>query len=155
MTLSSDEIYSAFLGLIDDYEIPKMSEEDAYDYMKDCFINVFSKPKIRRLFSSISFDSNILQLDFSLRNSIDEQYDKEFVKNLFANGMVIAWIEPRYQSETLTAEFFGGKEQSWFSQANHMTQMNEMLTKARMIVDKDYARDHGYSALLLNGGLST
>lgn len=154
MTLSCDDIYSAFLGLIDDYQIPNMDLEDAYEYMKECFNNVFSKPKIRKMFSSISFDSNILQLDFTLRNSIDEEYDKEFVKGLFANGMVVAWLEPRYQSETLTAEFFGGKEQSWFSQANHMTQMNEMLTKARMIVDKDYARDHGYGALLLNGKIS-
>ena len=154
MTLSCEEIYSAFLGLIDDYQLPQMDIEDAYEYMKDCFKNVFSKPKIRRLFFSLSFDSNILQLDYQLRNSIDEEYDKEFVKGLFANGMVVAWLEPRYQSETLTAEFFGGKEQSWFSQANHMTQMNEMLTKARMIVDKDYARDHGYGALLLNGKIS-
>ena len=111
MTLSCEEIYSAFLGLIDDYQLPQMDIEDAYEYMKDCFKNVFSKPKIRRLFSSLSFDSNILQLDYQLRNSIDIEYDEEFVKGLFANGMVVAWLEPRYQSETLTAQLFAGKEQ--------------------------------------------
>lgn len=154
MTLSCDEIYSAFLGLIDDYQIPHMSKDDAYEYMRDCFKLVFSKPKIRKLFSSISFDSNILQLNYELRNTIDEEFDEEFVKGLFANGMVIAWVEPKYASETLTAEYFGGKEQSWFSQANHMAQMSEMLTKARMIVDKDYARDHGYSTLIIKGKTS-
>ena len=111
MTLSCDEIYSAFLGLIDDYQLPHMSKDDAYEYMKECFEKVFSKPKIRRLFSSISFDSNILQLSCELRNSVDEEYDKEFVIGLFSNGMVVAWLEPRYKSETLTAQFFGGKEQ--------------------------------------------
>ena len=29
MTLSCEDIYSAFLGLIDDYQIPQMSKDDA------------------------------------------------------------------------------------------------------------------------------
>lgn len=154
MTLSCEEIYSAFLGLIDDYQLPQMDMEDAYEYMKDCFKNVFSKPKIRRLFTSLSFDSNILQLEYQLRNSIDEEYDEEFVKGLFANGMVVAWLEPRYQSETLTAQYFAGKEQKYYSQSAHIDSMEKMYKNARMIVDKDYARDHGYGALLLNGKIS-
>ena len=154
MTLSCNDIYSAFLGLIDDYQIPNMDLEDAYEYMKECFNNVFSKPKIRKMFSSISFDSNILQLDFTLRNSIDEEYDKEFVKGLFANGMVVAWLEPRYQSESLTLQFFGGKEQKYYSQSAHIDSLENMYRNARMVVDKDYARDHGYGALLLNGKIS-
>ena len=154
MTLSCDEIYSAFLGLIDDYQIPQMSKDDAYGYMTECFEKVFSKPKIRKLFSSISFDSNILQLSYQLRYSIDEEYDKEFVKGLFANGMVISWVEPRYQTETLTAWMLGGKEQKMYSQSPHIQAMAEMYKNARMIVDKDYSRDHGYAAMLINGGLS-
>ena len=154
MTLSCEDIYSAFLGLIDDYQLPQMDMEDAYEYMKDCFKNVFSKPKIRRLFTSLSFDSNILQLEYQLRNSIDEEYDEEFVKGLFANGMVVAWLEPRYQSETLTAQYFAGKEQKYYSQSTHIDSMEKMYKNARMIVDKDYARDHGYGALLLNGKIS-
>ena len=154
MTLSCEDIYSAFLGLIDDYEIPHMSKDDAYEYMTECFKTVFSKPKIRKLFSSISFDSNILQLNYILRNSIDEEYDKEFVKGLFANGMVVAWLEPRYQSETLTAQFFAGKEQKFYSQSAHIDSLEKMYRNARMIVDKDYSRDHGYAAILLKGGLS-
>ena len=154
MTLSCEDIYSAFLGLIDDYQLPQMDMEDAYEYMKDCFKNVFSKPKIRRLFTSLSFDSNILQLEYQLRNSIDEEYDEEFVKGLFANGMVVAWLEPRYQSETLTAQYFAGKEQKYYSQSAHIDSMEKMYKNARMIVDKDYARDHGYGALLLNGKIS-
>ena len=154
MTLSCEDIYSAFLGLIDDYQLPQMDMEDAYEYMKDCFKNVFSKPKIRRLFTSLSFDSNILQLEYQLRNSIDEEYDEEFVKGLFANGMVVAWLGPRYQSETLTAQYFAGKEQKYYSQSAHIDSMEKMYKNARMIVDKDYARDHGYGALLLNGKIS-
>ena len=154
MTLSCEDVYSAFLGLIDDYQLPHMSMEDAYEYMNDCFKNVFSKPKIRRLFSSISFDSNILQLNYELRNPIDDKYDEEFVKGLFANGMVVAWLEPRYQSETLTAHYFGGKEQKYYSQSAHIDALENMYKNARMVVDKDYSRDHGYSALLLKGKIS-
>ena len=154
MTLSCDDIYSAFLSLIDDYNIPQMDKDDAYEYMKDCFKNVFSKPKIRKLFSSISFDDNILQLNYVLRNSVDEGYDEEFVKGLFANGMVIQWVEQRYQSESLTAFLLGTKESKYYSQSAHIDSMAEMYNKARMIVDKDYSRDHGYAAMLINGGLS-
>lgn len=154
MTLSCEQIYSAFLGLIDDYNIPQMNIDDSYEYMMDCFKNVFSKPKIRKLFSSISFDENILELTYTLRNSIDEDYDREFVKGLFANGMVIAWLEPRYQTDLLTAQFFGGKEQRWFAQANHMDQVKQMLDNARKILDKDYIRDYSYGATLIKGGLN-
>ena len=154
MTLSCEDIYSAFLGLIDDYQIPHMSIDEAYEYMEECFKNVFSKPKIRRLFSSISYDSNTLKLDCKLRNSIDNEYDEEFVKGLFANGMVVAWLEPRYQSETLTAQFFAGKEQKFYAQSSHMAELEKMYIHAKSVVDKDYSRDHGYSALLLNGGAS-
>ena len=130
-----------------------MSKDDAYEYMKDAFKNVFSKPKIRRLFSSISFDEDILQLDCLLRNSIDEEYNKSFVENLFANGMIVSWLEPRYQTETEILQFFGGKEQSAYNQANHMAQLKEMLDNAKKILDKDYIRDHGYNALIINGGV--
>lgn len=154
MTLSCEQIYSAFLGLIDDYNIPQMSIDDSYEYMKECFRNVFSKPKIRKLFSSVSFDENILQLTYTLRNSIDEEYDEEFVKGLFANGMVIAWLEPKYQTETLTAQMIGGKEQKFYSAANHMDAVLNMLTAAKKVVDKDYIRDHTYGAFILKGDVS-
>ena len=154
MTLSCEQIYSTFLGLIDDYKLPQMSIDDSYEYMKDCFRNTFSKPKIRKLFSSISFDENILELTYTLRNSIDEEYDEEFVRGLFANGMVIAWLEPRYQTDLLTAQFFSGKEAKWFAQANHMDQVKQMLDNARKIVDKDYIRDHAYGSFIIKGGIS-
>ena len=154
MTLSCEDIYSSFLGLIDDYNIPHMSKDDAYEYMKECFEKVMSKPKVRKLFKTITFDSNILQLDCELKNPIDEESDKSFVSGLFSNGMVVSWLAPRYQADTLVKQFFGGKEEKFYAQSSHMAELEAMYNNAKKVVDKDYIRDYGYSTLIIKGGAS-
>lgn len=153
MTSSYDNIYSKFLGLIKSYELPSLSTADAYYLMNEWFTKVYGQPKVRKLFSSVALDNNIQEVSYELVNSIDENYDKEFVENMFANGMVVQWLEPKVNSDDEVLQFFGGKEQKWFAQSNHLNSTKELLKKAYSTLDKCFIRDHGYSAFVINGGL--
>lgn len=154
MVSSYDEIYSKFLGLIESYEILSLDRSDAYAQMGEWMQKVVNMPKVRKLFTSISLDGDVMEVTYELRNSIDEAYDRGFVENLLANGMVIGWLEPRMESERLIRQFFSGKEVKNFAQSQQITSVIELYKEARKVVDKDYIRDHGYSALLINGGAS-
>lgn len=154
MVSSYDDIYNKFLGLIEGFELLSLEKSDAYTQMGEWMQKVIHLPKIRKLFSSISLDEEIMEVTYTLRNSIDETYDKGFVENLLANGMVVGWLEPRMQSETLIRQFFGGKEQKFYAQSAHINSIISLYKEARKVVDKDYVRDHGYGAFLINGGVT-
>ncbi len=154
MVSSYDDIYSKFLGLVESYELLSLDKSDAYAQMGEWIEKVVYMPKVRKLFSSISLDGEVMEVTYELRNSIDEDYDKGFVENLLANGMVIGWLEPRMMSEKLVRQFFGGREQKYFAQSNHASAVMELYEKARKVLDKDYSRDHGYAAFLIKGGVT-
>lgn len=151
MTSEFDEIYSNFLGLIAGYEIAELSKKDAYALMEEWLMKTISRPKVRKLFSSISVDSDTEEVSYELRQPLDEDTDKLFVETLFANGMVIGWLSPRMKTELLVDQIYGTKEEKWFAQANHMSEVRQLYKKAETELDKDYTRDRGYSVFILNG----
>lgn len=155
MTSSYQDIYSKFLGLIKDYDIPQLTEDEAYEFMNEWLEGVLSRPKVRKLYSSISWDNDLQQIDYELKNSVDDQYDKSFTEFLCANGMILGWLEPRVNNNQLIIDqFFGTKESNYFSQANHITAMKSLYKKTYQILDKDIIRDHGYGYFVMNGSLN-
>ena len=143
MTSSYEKIYSCFLGKITDYSFVEMDENDAFDIMNERMKSVVSEPYIRRLFSSILFDDYEEVVEFELKNGVDESADADFVTEIFGRGMVIAWLEQQVKSVLYTAQKFGGKEQKFYSQAQHLSELQNMLksTKTelrRMICDYGY-----------------
>ena len=155
MTSTYKDIYSKFLGLIKNYDFLSLSEEEAYEFMNEWLSGTISRPKVRRLFSSISWDDDFQEVDYKLRNSIDEQYDKAFTEFLLANGMVVGWLTPRVRNnDLLINQLFATKEQNFFSQANHVTAIQQLYDEACNILDKDYGRDHGYSYFSMYGEIN-
>lgn len=154
MTSSYQDIYSIFLGLIKDYDFLKLNEDEAYEFMNEWLNGVFCRPKVRKLYSSILIDNDLQQIDYELKNSVDDQYDKNFTEFLCANGMVIGWLMPRVNNnQLLIDQFFGTKEANYFSQANHVTAIQNLYNSAYKVLDKDIVRDHGYAYLGMNGSL--
>lgn len=45
---------------------------------------------------------------------------------LLAMGMTLAWIEQYLNSTELTLQFIGGKEEKYYSQANHIEQLRAL-----------------------------
>ena len=141
--LYRDDIYSSFLGKITDYNFINMNEDDVYELMLGYLKSAISQPYIRRLFSSIKMDDEVMEMDFTLKNSVDEYADKCFIVEVLSRGMVIAWLEPQVKSILNTSQMFGGKEQKFYSQAQQLSELKDLLSTAKS-EQRRIICDHGY-----------
>ncbi len=142
-----DEIYSRFLARVQAYDLTEtVTEECAIEMMDEWLISVKSNPRVRNLFSTIalSLDENEKKIiNYELKNTIDEESDYDFVKEIFSLGMSWKWAEPKYKSILNASMYIGGKEATFFSQANHMSQVKNMYESSRselyrIISDRGY-----------------
>lgn len=140
--MTYEEIYSQFYSKqTDPTFFKKYSKEEAYDLMKNWLHSLVGTPYIRKCFSSITLDDNILELTFKLNLSIDDESDNYFVKDVFAQGMVICWEQQQIDKITNMAVVLGGKEEKslFNNNKNNMTRIKTLEVNLRKFI-----RDYGY-----------
>ena len=123
-------------------------KEFAYETMKEWLHEIVAFPWVRKIFSSITLDDILEELDFELVNSVDEQSDNDFVIKLFTDGFVICWMRPKVETAINLATVIGGKDEKKILsnyQAN-IDRLNSLEIKLRK-----YIRDYGY----INGTYET
>lgn len=150
MTSDFNEIYSRFYLRVKDYDIAQLEENVVNEMLYGYLRSTMSKPMVRRIFSSIDIDEDVEEIEYELREPIDEVSDKDFVEEVLATGMVSEWCNPKYQSTLLTSQFFSNSEQKYYSQAAHLAEMKELLNKSQTDLRK-LIRDRGYSLSIING----
>lgn len=140
--MTYEEIYSQFYTKnIDPTFFKKYSKEEAYDLMKNWLHSLAGTPYIRKCFSSITLDDNVLELTFQLNKSIDDETDNNFIKDVFAQGMVILWEQQQIDKITNMAAVLGGKEEKSLlnNYKNNMTRVKTLEVNLRKFI-----RDYGY-----------
>ena len=142
-SLSYDEIFSDFLGSVTDYDLASVNIDDMYGLMTEYLHKTLSQSYVRRLFSSVSFDDIVQMFSFEMVNSVDDAADLDFTRYILSKGMVIEWLKPQVRSKVNIAQFFGGKEQKWFSQAQHLSELRGLLEDTQLEMRKAI-RDRGY-----------
>ena len=150
MTSEYDEIYSRFYLRVKDYELTGLTESLVKEMLNGYLRSTLSKPMVRRLFQSVTVDDDIEEIEYVLREPLDEVSDKDFIEEVLAVGMVSEWLSPRYHSTLLTSQMFANQEQRWFSQAQHLTELKDMYKKSQTDLRK-LIRDRGYSNAIMNG----
>lgn len=143
MTLSYDEIFSSFLGYVTDHNIASMSIQDSYELMCEWLHKSYSKPYLKRLFSVSSLDDEIQTLTFEMSFVVNDDSDKDFVIDVLAKGMVVEWLQPQVKNKLLISQFFGTKDQKYYSQSNHIDVVKALLEEAK-IEQRKIIRDRGY-----------
>ncbi len=143
MTLQYEEIFSVFLGKCTSYDFLTTDEQYLHETWSEYLRSTISKPYIRRIFSKIKLDKTIESLDFELKNSVDEDSDMDFVLEILAKGLVIEWLEPQVKSVVNISQMFGGKEEKYFSQAQHLKEIKDLLSDTKLELRK-MIRDYGY-----------
>jgi hypothetical protein len=78
-----------------------------------------------------------------MKFSVDDDTDKDFVVDMLALGMVVAWLSPILRSKVNLAQKFGGSEQKFYSQAAHIAELREVCDDAK-IEQRNLIRDRGY-----------
>ena len=140
--MTYEDIYSQFYSKIDDPTFFKnYSKDEAYDLMRGWLHSIIGIPYLRKRFSSIALDDEILELTYVLVNSVDEDSDDYFVKDILAQGMVICWMQQKIDKAVSLATVIGGKEEKTIlnNYKNNMTRLNELKIQFRKII-----RDYGY-----------
>lgn len=144
MTSSYNDIYSRFLNKIRDYEFAGLPEPNATEQMREWLQSALSHSYIYRIFDTFSADDEVAEIEYTLKSSVDDYSDKNFVEELLGNAMVVEWISPKLKTTTLLNQMItNSKEQKFYAQANHLAQLREVSADAENKV-RSILRDKGY-----------
>ena len=139
--LSYSTLFSRVLNKINDQKELSLDESDLLEIYTERLHSVVGKPRVRRLFSSISLDDEIQEMTFTLNNSVDEESDKDFVLEILSLGMAIEWLQPQVDSVIHTSVMIGGKEEKkrLDNHKNMIDRLDSMKKEQNKMI-----RDYGY-----------
>lgn len=141
MVLPYETIFSRTRGRINDPKELSLDEIDLLEIYNERLHNVIGNPRVRRLFSSITFDDETSQIEFELNNPVDDASDEDFVIDLFILGMTIEWLQPQVDSILHTSIMIGGKEEKKLldNHKNMIDRLDSMKKELHKMI-----RDYGY-----------
>lgn len=143
-SLNYDDIYSRVLDKITDYDFLRISDSEIYEELNRKLRIALSKPYLRRLFSSISYDDEIQLFTYELNYKKDEEVDKDFIAEAIALGVVVAWLEPKVKTTNLIhQQFTSSKESKWYNQKDHLNTLKDLLKSCRY-EQQSLIRDRGW-----------
>lgn len=139
--LSYSTLFSRVLNKINDPKELSLDENDLLEIYTERLHSVVGKPRVRRLFSSISLDDEIQEMTFTLNNSVDEESDRDFVLEILSLGMAIEWLQPQVDSVIHTSVMIGGKEEKKLldNHKNMIERLDSMKKEQNKMI-----RDYGY-----------
>ena len=154
-SIKYEDIFSQFLGLVEDNKFWTQDENDVNELLVELLHKAVYTSYVYRLFSSVSTEDPTQMLVFELAHSENEIGDKYFIITAIAKWMKYEWLSPQLNTVVNTSMILAGKEQKWFSQANHIAELREM-TELAYREARSFIRDRGYISndYLSKGGLS-
>lgn len=136
---SYDRIYSVFLLKIEDYDFAELSDEDANEMLLGYLTASIAK------FSKCSSD-------LSKRDDTEEVFEDDLTDieiEILALSMVEEWLRPQVNSSLLTKQIFGGAEEKFYSQSNHLEKLMTLKDQTRVEKQKAY-RDYKTEQFRIN-----
>ena len=143
-SLSYNTIYSRLFSKIEAYDFIELSEDDLNELLCDWIHSASANPYVRRLFKTFSLDDEIQEISYEMKYSVDDFADAEFITEVLTLGVVVSWLEPKINSINNIAQFFGSKEEKFYSQSAHLSELRALVNDSkrkqrRMIADRGYA----------------
>ena len=139
--LSYSTLFSRVLNKINDPKELSLDENDLLEIYTERLHSVVGKPRVRRLFSTLSLDDELQEMTFTLNNSVDEDSDTDFVLEVLSLGMAIEWLQPQVDSVIHTSVMIGGKEEKKLldNHKNMIDRLDNMKREQNKMI-----RDYGY-----------
>ena len=135
MATPYSKIYDRALAKLTDYDLAYLPEEDFQFMLRGWLVSSISK--FRKCAADLSNRDDELE-------TFNVDLDDEEIE-ILALLVVGEWLEPQVNSVTLTRQFFGGKEEKFFAQANQLdaikTLRDDTRTEARKLM-RDYTYAH-------------
>lgn len=140
--MTYEEIYSQFYSKeTDPTFFTKYSKDEAYDLLKDWLHSLVGIPYIKKCFSTIALDDELMELTFQLANPVDDDSDNYFVKDILSQGLVICWMQQKVDNIVNLSVVVGGKDEKTIlnNYKNNITRLEDMRIQLRKTI-----RDYGY-----------
>lgn len=112
---SYETIYSRFLSGITDFNLVELDDYTLSEMLKSWLYTSIVKTRTSSDLTLRDDDNEVFKNDLS-------DLDIE----LLAMGMRLAWLDQTLNSTENTLMFIGGKEEKFFSQANHIAELRSM-----------------------------
>ena len=112
---SYEVIYGRFLNSITDFNLAELDDYTLSEMLKDWLRTAIVKTRTSS--------------DLSIRDEENEVFNSELSDldiELLAMGMKLAWLDQTLNSTENTLMFIGGKEEKFFSQANHIAELRAL-----------------------------
>ena len=136
MATSYEEIYNLASNKITDPEIALLSQEDIEELFHGYLISAI--PKFRKCKNDLSNrDDELRQFNVDLLD-----VEKEILAILVARE----WLQPQLYSALLTKQVFSDKEQKYYSQSSHISELRA-LDETLKIEAQKLSRDYTYGSL--------
>lgn len=143
ITLEFQDIFSVFHNKIDAYDFLELTPEEIEAFEFEWLRTAGSKPYVRRLFSSYTYDADSEVINFEMRYATNDDEDLDFVTEILALGMVVEWLTPKVNSITHIFQTYGSKEEKWYSEAAALKE-NRALRDSMKNEQRKMIRDRGY-----------
>lgn len=142
-SLDYERFYSKFRLKASAYDLIDMNDDDVSVFLCEWLHSSINKPYIRRLFANITLDDLLQEMNFEMKYSTDDDFDKEFIMDIVGIGMVIEWITPKINSLNNIVQVFGSKEENFYSQSNHLNELRN-LKKSLINEQQSIIKERGY-----------
>ena len=133
MATTYDAIYNLAANKLTDPEIALLSSDDLEEMFHDYLISAISQ--FRKCKSDLS------DRDDEIRQFNADLLDVE--KEILAILVVRQWLQPQLYSALLTKQVFSDKEQKYYSQAQHISELRALDETLKLEAQK-LSRDYSY-----------
>ena len=126
---SYDVVYKRFLNSTTDFNLADLDDYTLNEMLKEWLHSSIVKTRTSSDLSyndeSESFNNTLSDLDIEL----------------LAMGMKLAWLDTSIYSTELTLQFIGGKEEKYYSQANHINELRALRADTLREMQQLYTYD--------------
>jgi hypothetical protein len=112
---SYEKVYGRFLNSITDFNLAELDDHTLNEMLKDWLYTSIVKTRTSSNLTERNEDEEVFNSDLS-------DLDIE----LLAMGMKLAWLDQTLNSTDNILMFIGGKEEKFFSQANHIAELRAL-----------------------------
>ena len=124
MATPYEKIYSRFLNSVTDFNLAELDDHTLNELLKDwlhkSIVRTRTLSNLSRDNENEAFNSDLSDLDIEL----------------LALGMKLAWLDQTLGSTELTLQFIGGKEEKYYSQANHIAELRALREDTKLEMQK-------------------
>ena len=109
-------LYNRALAQITDPLLAQLPEADLNNMLHDWLMDAIVEPVVGT-YDFSNRDEELSQFNFDI---------SELDQKILAIHMVRGWLAPQIRSVTLTHQVFGGKEEKFYAQSNHLAEMRSL-----------------------------